>query len=713
MINMAEWKSNNNTKVNKVLNSLSQRIGSVIGNGQCYAVASWYAWQLTDRPHLGAGLNLVPYTDRLNPYNGNASDIPYQYEWSKYGYNVINSVSILSDLKRGDIISYKAFAKNRSGSKYGHCAIIESVGTDGYTTIEQWGSSSDHRLRRCNVKFDANVISGIVRPSSSLGGGGISSVATQITGALSDYFSNVSGAVFGDTAVSSGLAVYPETSMIEIMQTMFEVKEYKIDNIIKSINEAYKAMIKNHTIESQLFSSDFCSFLIFNMFGGYYEFSPELIPNEVGKDNVLLLSGCIGDSNHVQVTIKDYNKQEFVSNFLNGFVDSGSKALTILSDNVETFMQANNNKYDAMMKNFRENIDVIDRQNEIAYQQLNLSSEKALYESNYNLNTSRLGMLQGMIGGAMIAGGVISGGPTSLIGSSGNIINSGFDLVNTYRGLRYSEEQLGFTSEQVNINRQSVSVENMARKLAITQSMRMYLANISDIGNMPDTVVQLGDDLSFQNGNDIGHIYKSLNMPLPYYANIFNEYFTCFGIKLGVYEKDLRERTKKRKYFNYIQTSSVRIELENCNQAYINTLRNIFNSGVRIWNYSEFENKYDFDIKFRELYIDNEDLWEEDGSIDMTKSEFINNLNAEDCATMVSKMDNETCAVLVNKAQAHFRLNQEPSEWFEEEWQKGIDYGVTDGSNPHTLATREMAVSLVVRSIERITIPGDEEEPEP
>ena len=126
-----------------------------------------------------------------------------------------------------------------------------------------------------------------------------------------------------------------------------------------------------------------------------------------------------------------------------------------------------------------------------------------------------------------------------------------------------------------------------------------------------------------------------------------------------------------------------------------------------------FENKYDFDIKFRDLYIDNEDLWEEDGSIDMTKSEFINSLTAEDCATMVSKMDDETCAVLVNKAQAHFRLNQEPSEWFEEEWQKGIDYGVTDGSNPHTLATREMAVSLVVRSIERITIPGDEEEPEP
>ena len=145
----------------------------------------------------------------------------------------------------------------------------------------------------------------------------------------------------------------------------------------------------------------------------------------------------------------------------------------------------------------------------------------------------------------------------------------------------------------------------------------------------------------------------------------------------------------------------------------INTLRNIFNSGVRIWNYSEFESKYDFDIKFRDLYIDNEDLWEEDGSIDMTKSEFINSLTAEDCATMVSKMDDETCATLVEKAQRHFRINQEPSAWAEEEWEKGVDYGVTDGTYPHMLTTREMAVSLVVRSIERITIPGDEEEPEP
>ena len=701
---MAEWKENNQTRVNTVLNELASKIGTIIGNGQCYAVASWYVWKLTDRPHLGAGLDLVPYSDRIDPYNGAASDIPINYNWSNYGYTVINSISSVSQLKRGDIICYKAYAKNRSSSKYGHCALIENVGTNGYTTIEQWGSSKDHRLRRCNVTFDSSGISGVVRPSTSLGGGGISTVASRVTSALSDYISNVSGTVFGDTQNSNIVAVMPNTAMIEIIRTNFTVKEYDLYNIINKIETFYNGMIKNYKIESQMFSSDFCGFVIFNMYGGYYEFSPELIKHE---DNKLLISGCIGDSNHVQITVKDYNQQEYVSNFLNGFVDSGSKSLTILSDNVETFMQANNNKYDAMMKNFRENLDVVRMQNELAYKQLNLSSEKELYYSDYNLTTARLGMLQGMVGEAAMIGGAISSRGAGL----GSALSGAFDVYSLYRNLGYREQQLEFTQEQVGINRQSVAVENMARKLGITQSMRMYLANISDIGNMPDTVVQLGDDLSFQNGNDIGHIYTSLNMPLPYYANIINEYLACYGIKLGVYEKDLRERTKRRKYFNYIRTSNVRIDLEDCNQSFISTLKSIFNSGVRIWNHSEFISEADFYVKYRDLYIDNDDLWEENGDLDMTKSEFINSLTAADCATMVSKMDNQTCANLVNKAQLHYAQNQTPSEWFEEEWQEGIDLAITDGTNPHVLSSREQVVALVVRSIERLTIEGDEEEP--
>ena len=443
-----------------------------------------------------------------------------------------------------------------------------------------------------------------------------------------------------------------------------------------------------------------------NLFSAYFSFRPELIKQ--GEDNTLLVSGCVGDSNHVQITIKDYNQQDRIASLLTGFVDSGSKSLTILSDNVDTFMQANNNKYDAMMRNFKENTFVMEKQNEVANKSLNLNSEKMLYEANYNLTSSRIDFgIRGITAAGMIGLGVYN--PLAFIENGGlsGLANGIPNLINSYRQMGYSEEQLGFTERQIGINKQSTALENMARKLGITQSMRMYLANISDVENMPDTVVQLGEDLSFQNGNSAGDIYTCLEMPLQYYSNILNDYFTTYGIKLGLYEKDLRDRTKKRKLFNYIQTSSVRIEKVDANQTFVNTLRSIFNSGVRIWNYSQFEDDGDFAEKYRDLYIENDDLWEDDGSIDMTKSEFINSLTAEDCATMVSKMDDETCAVLVNKAQAHFRLNQEPSEWFEEEWQKGIDYGVTDGSNPHTLATREMAVSLVVRSIEQITYDPD------
>lgn len=717
---MAEWKALTETDVSNTLEKLRSMLGKRIGNGQCYAVASWYVNQLTDHPHMGAEVTSNPYSERIDQANGAASDIPINYNWSNYGYTVITDPQYFSTAKSGDIICYKGMSKTSNGQKvfstgkWGHVAIIYGISQYGYTVLEQLGSLNNGRgspLKMNNVnesiELHLNAISGIVRPPSDKGGGlDFNTVATRLVGDLRGAFSNFSGNIFGLNIVSTplGYATMPINTMLEIGRVKFSAKEINVGNIIHHIEELYKKDIEIGEVESQMFSSEFCGYLVFNMFNAFFNFKPELISQE---DNILLVSGCVGDSNHVQITIKDYNQETEVTRLLNGFVDSGSKSLTILSDNVDTFMQANNNKYDAMMRNFRENTYLMNRQNEAAKKGVNLASEKALYEADYNVTSAKIAMGQGIIGAGLLAGAAIASGGTSLITSPGAYINGAFDFTNIYRQMGYAEQQLGFTEQQVSINKQNVALSNLARKLSVNQSMRMYLANITDIENMPDTVIQLGDDLSFQNGNDVGGIYCCYDMPLQYYSQIMNNYFIAFGIKLGVYEKDLRDRTKKRTYFNYVQTSNVRIAQLDANQSFENTLMSIFNSGVRIWNYHNFSSDVDFANKFKNLYIPNDDYWEENGEIDMTKSEFINSLTAEDCAVMVSKMTNETCATLLDKARTYLRIDQTPSQWAEEEWQKGIDYGVTDGLNPHDMTTREMAVSLIVRCIEEITYNPD------
>lgn len=44
-------------------------------------------------------------------------------------------------------------------------------------------------------------------------------------------------------------------------------------------------------------------------------------------------------------------------------------------------------------------------------------------------------------------------------------------------------------------------------------------------------------------------------------------------------------------------------------------------------------------------------------------------------------------------------LNSKPSSWAKDDWEKAIEFGITDGSRPKGLATREEVISLIFRSI--------------
>lgn len=44
--------------------------------------------------------------------------------------------------------------------------------------------------------------------------------------------------------------------------------------------------------------------------------------------------------------------------------------------------------------------------------------------------------------------------------------------------------------------------------------------------------------------------------------------------------------------------------------------------------------------------------------------------------------------------------DSKPSRWAKEDWEKAIEFGITDGSRPKELATREEVISLIFRSID-------------
>lgn len=138
----------------------------------------------------------------------------------------------------------------------------------------------------------------------------------------------------------------------------------------------------------------------------------------------------------------------------------------------------------------------------------------------------------------------------------------------------------------------------MKAKIALDQSIRAYNASMADLQNQPISVQQIGNDLSFQSGHLLTDVYWKVSIAQKEILGRANEYIKCYGVLVNIFSNNALSVMKARKRFNYIKMINVNLGNLRANQSHMNAIQAIFQSGVRIWNYSaNKDDKILFDIK--------------------------------------------------------------------------------------------------------------------
>lgn len=116
--------------VDHALNTIGALIGSnsSVGNGECYALASYYERLISPDATVGLGAGVGAVSGAVGD-TIKAANIGIAYRWSANGW----SVSTDTGFQAGQIVTLKA----TSGNIYGHVVIIESVSGSTVTVLEQ------------------------------------------------------------------------------------------------------------------------------------------------------------------------------------------------------------------------------------------------------------------------------------------------------------------------------------------------------------------------------------------------------------------------------------------------------------------------------------------------------------------------------------------------------------------------------------------------
>ncbi|HEL1613790.1 TPA: PlySs2 family phage lysin [Streptococcus suis] len=118
------------TTVNEALNNVRAQVGSGIsvGNGECYALASWYERMISPDATVGLGAGVGWVSGAIGD-TISAKNIGSSYNWQANGW----SVSTSGPFKVGQIVTLGA----TPGNPYGHVVVVEAVDGDRLTILEQ------------------------------------------------------------------------------------------------------------------------------------------------------------------------------------------------------------------------------------------------------------------------------------------------------------------------------------------------------------------------------------------------------------------------------------------------------------------------------------------------------------------------------------------------------------------------------------------------
>ncbi|MGT2896234.1 capsid and scaffold protein [Streptococcus phage Javan174] len=116
--------------VNEALSNVAALVGSgqSVGNGECYALASYYERIISPDATVGLGAG-VGYVSGAIGDTIKAANIGTSYDWAANGWSVSSS----GEFKAGQIVTIEPTANNI----YGHVVIVEAVDGDQLTILEQ------------------------------------------------------------------------------------------------------------------------------------------------------------------------------------------------------------------------------------------------------------------------------------------------------------------------------------------------------------------------------------------------------------------------------------------------------------------------------------------------------------------------------------------------------------------------------------------------
>lgn len=602
------------TQTIKALNEIKSRVGTSVGSGQCYGLVALYS-QLLGGCNIGGGINTPNPDGNGRQASGSdtqrgmsASNIGGDYNWDAVGWKVRFDPSF-SDLRVGCIVNYKPTSSNI----WGHTAVISAVHGSSYDVIEQNYAWSGYTTERTGIDTVDNIES-IIYPPEVVAGGDIG----EITGNT------------GDRQLGNGdytkTAFDVEALLIEVNGFFdYRPNTYEIPNLLEIAHTQIQDSLRAYTgkadleIEVQLLNSEFTEIELYDIYGNSYVYQPQYLPRTIDTAHKykVIVTGSLGDNNQVHINFLEYNNANNLSyagksilenidtktwtknnpeHFKYGLNDITGKSIAILNDAEASYIQTHKNQMEHTQLTFKENREMLKQSVDLSNKQVATANSQASYNAQYAVDTANINQwTEGASGVLNVAGNLLSG---NLGGALSGLASGGMKVFNANREYNNKLVEQGFTDANNALKSQSNALNNMKAKIALDQSIRAYNASMADLQNQPISVQQIGNDLSFQSGHLLTDVFWKVSIAQKEILNRANEYIKCYGVLVNVFSNNALSVMKARKRFNYIKMINVNLGNLRANQSHMNAIQAIFQSGVRIWNYSaNKDDKILFDIK--------------------------------------------------------------------------------------------------------------------
>ena len=211
------------TTVNEALNDLSALVGSgtPVGNGECYALASYYETLINPDSTVGLGAG-VGYVSGAIGDTICAANIGTSYDWESNGWTVTND----GVLQSGQILTIEGTGWN----PYGHVVVVESVNGDQLVVIEQNYAGARYPVRNYYSASDyIQTVAHYITPEQL--GGETASEATSV----SDSNQYAESGTMTVTVDAINVRRAPDTSG-EVVDQYTKGQSFKYDTVIVDAN---------------------------------------------------------------------------------------------------------------------------------------------------------------------------------------------------------------------------------------------------------------------------------------------------------------------------------------------------------------------------------------------------------------------------------------------------------------------------------------------